>query len=536
MTSLQDLRPKRDPLPLEQVLTECTVDGYLDPTGKPVLSDTLPPDLAQFPVNGVTVDSADMAPGWVFVAIGGARHHGIRFAQEAIEAGATAVVTDQRGLGEAGDLAVPTVSITNPRLGAAQMAHQLYEPLFRDLKLISVTGTNGKTTTTYLLRNLLQPVFGEVALMGTVEIAVGGGGMAPIISERTTPESPVVYRALAVAAENGYRAALVESSSHAVSFDRVAELHFDGSVFTNLQHDHLDYYGSMENYFAAKAELFTKKTTDWALVCVDDRWGESLALNAQVPTSTVSALSKTPAALVGRAGHWEVTSIEEDPDHWGVGFTLVDPSGETHACFCPVPGRVNVQNSAAALAGAVHFGVDLEEAIELLGKTAPPPGRMEKVPGISRQPDVVVDYAHTPEALTAALTTIRPLVRGNLTIVFGSDGDRDAIKRPILGEIAAELADLLWITDENPRTEDAPSIRSQIIEGVRRVRPDLHGVVEVTTCRRDAIRRAILAGKPGDLVVITGMGAEAYQEIEGVSHAHLDSKVAAEVLAATSLF
>lgn len=495
------------------------------------LRDALPDILLPDPVvvSGVSVASDDLDPGWAFVAIGGARHHGIKFAAQAERRGAVVVITDAAGRGSAGGLSIPVVVVDDPRAAAARVAKALYGPLIAQQRLVSVTGTNGKTTTTYLVRAALAPLLGPSGLMGTLEIDVDDH---PLVASRTTAESPVVYRALGVAAQGGRRASVIEASAHALSLNRLDGLRFDTVIFTNLQHDHLDYYVTMDNYFQAKASLFDPERAKNGVVCVDDEWGRRLAARAEIPVATVSALSPTPDEFHGASNHWEVVSAANDPERWGVSFELRDPSGHVHRCFCPIPGLVNVQNAAVALVAAVQLGASLEQAIQGLASAPPVPGRMEIVPGdLETQPRVLVDYAHTAEALEAVLDTLRPLVSGRLILVFGTDGDRDATKREHLAQVAARGADTLWVTDENPRSEDAQSVRDYLLRGIRSVRSDFADAIEVTTCRRDAIREAILAARPGDLVVITGKGAEPFQEVRGVFHPFLDSAVAAEVLA-----
>lgn len=485
-------------------------------------------------VSGVSVDSADLEPGWVFVAIPGQRRHGIDYAAKAVASGASVVVTDKEGAEKTEGLEVPVVIVDDPRLEGALMASRFYLPYLGDLIVVGVTGTNGKTTSTYLLRGALEPKFKKVALMGTLEISVEAPGQTPLVSERTTAEAPVIYRALALAAENGYGAAVVEASSHALSLHRVAGLKFASVMFTNLQHDHLDFYGTMESYYEAKAELFTSKHARMGVVCVDDRWGQKLARSAKIPLETVSALQPTPQTLTNPGSHWEAAAQEADPHAWGTFFDLMDPQGQLHECFCPIPGLVNVQNSALSLVCATQVGVPLQEAIAGLSATAPPPGRMEVVPRGANQPLVLVDYAHTPEALEALLQTLRPLVTGRVILVFGTDGDRDASKREPLAQIAARLGDELWITDENPRTEDPQQVRDYLLRGASSIRVNMDGVTEVKTSRRDAIRKAIMSARKDDLVAILGKGAEPYQEIDGVHHSHLDAQVAAEVLRDTA--
>lgn len=474
-------------------------------------------------VVGVSVDSSDVARGEMFVALPGFTHHGARFAPEAVAAGAVAVLTDEAGAAMVGAALprVPVLVTDDPRAVAGPLAAEVYHHPAERLTVTAVTGTNGKTTTSYLMRAALAAVHPRAALCGTVETRVGPVSFE---AERTTAESPVVQRFLALARECGEGAAVIETSAHALSLHRVDGVVFDVAAFTNLQHDHLDYYGDMEGYFNAKALLFTPEHAKRAVVCVDDEWGRRLAASAPIPVTTVSALTDAPA-------HWRVRGTHPDPSIGRTVFTLVDPDGTGHEVRMPILGEVNVQNTAVALVSAVAAGVPLDGALRALEAAPQIPGRMEKVnPVPGNQPLVVVDYAHTPEALEWTLRSTRELTAGRLHIVFGTDGDRDASKREHLAGIAAAGADVLWVTDENPRTEDPQSIRDYLLRGIASQRPSMADVTEVVTCRRDAVRRAILAAQPGDTVIITGKGAEWYQEVEGIKHRYNDVPVAREVL------
>ena len=516
MSSIKDVRPDIAPVPLSDALAHAAVQewGTADPS-------TL--------VSGVTVDSSDIAAGWIFVGIPGENRHGAEYAAQAIEGGASVVVTDRAGADLLGtDFTTPVVVISHPREATPLIAHALYGTYLTRMKLASITGTNGKTTTSYLVNAALTAGYGTAALMTTIEIVVGG---THILSTRTTAEAPVVYRTLAAAALAGNTAAAVETSAHALSLHRIDGIVFDSAIFTNLQHDHLDFYQTMENYFEAKVALFTAEHARRGVVCVDDTWGQQLASRAQIPVETLSALQPTPPEFLGKPNHWWVSEKDDDVARWGVSFILHAPDGNSYDCFCPILGSVNVQNAAAAIISATQMGVAIDEAISAIAHSSGVAGRMEKVasdPAI--HPRVIVDYAYTPEALEALLTTLRPLVPGRLIVVFGTDGDKDASKREDLAAVAARLADDLWVTDENPRTEDPQEVRDYLLRGIRRVRPDMDRVIEVTTCRRDAVREAILDAHPGDLVVITGKGPEPYQIIKGVNHAYNDVPVAEETL------
>lgn len=518
MSSVTDIRPSTSAVPLTKVLPGSAVRAVYGPDG----AET---DWAELGtrITGVTVSSDDCEPQWLFVAIPGLSQHGIRFAHAAKETGAVAVLTDAAGASRATaeGLGLPVVVVDDPRSHVAALAAAVYGQPARGLVTLAVTGTNGKTTTSYLMRAALAAAHPRAALCGTVETQVGPVSFE---AERTTAESPVVQRFLALARECGAGAAVIETSAHALSLHRVDSVVFDVAAFTNLQHDHLDYYGDMEGYFNAKALLFTPEHAKRAVVCVDDEWGRRLAGSAPIPVTTVSALTDAPA-------HWRVRGAHPDPSIGRTVFTLVDPDGTGHEVRMPILGEVNVQNTAVALVSAVAAGIPLDGALRALEAAPQIPGRMEKVnPEPGNQPLVVVDYAHTSEALEWTLRSTRELTAGRVHIVFGTDGDRDASKREQLAGIAAAGADVLWVTDENPRTEDPQSIRDYLLRGIASQRPSMADVTEVRTCRRDAVRRAILAAQPGDTVIITGKGAEWYQEVEGIKHRYNDVPVAREVL------
>lgn len=514
MTSVSDIRPRVAPIALSRALEGLDVLGWVPGVSGPAEST---------PVSGVTVDSHDIAPGWLFVAVPGLTQHGIRFAHAAVEGGAVAVLTDPEGARRAAELGLdlPVAVVEDPRAATPLVSATVYGHPADHLTTMTVTGTNGKTTTTYLMRAALTVAHPDPALCGTVETLVGD---LHIRSVRTTNEAPVVERLLALAVEEDLGAAVVETSAHALSLHRVDGIVFDVAGFTNLQHDHLDYYGDMEHYYEAKRILFTPAHSRCGVVCVDDEWGRRLAHEAEVPVVTVSALTDTPA-------DWTVRGIHPDTRTSRTVFTLVDPSGTAREVACPIPGEVNVQNTVVAIVSAVALGLDVDRVIDAVQHAPQVPGRMEKVNDDARvQPLVVVDYAHTPEGLEWTLRSIRELTGGRVVLVFGTDGDRDPSKREDVAETGARGADVLWVTDENPRTEDASSIRAELLAGIARVRPGMEEVVEVTTCRRDAVRRAILSAGPGDTVVITGKGAEWYQEVQGIKHVYNDVPVAREVL------
>lgn len=467
-------------------------------------------------VRGVTVDSTDVAPGDLFIAVPGFQTHGARFALAAVEAGAVAVLTDAAGATQLGDIGVPVLVVEDPRGVEGEVAAAVYADPSAHLKVVGVTGTNGKTTTSFLLHAILQGAGVPALLQGTGVQKVGDD---EVYTSRTTAEAPVLQRLMALARERDMRGAVLEVSAHAVSLDRVKGVRFDAVGFTNLQHDHLDYYGDMEAYYLAKAGLFRAGRAARGVVCVDDEWGKRLAREAEIPIVTVST--------TGDNADVSVRDIEGDAERGGTWFTLGD-----QRLYCPLPGLVNVQNAAVAALVAAAAGIDDATIAAALAAAPQVAGRMESIPSPTPalDPLVIVDFAHTPEALDAILPTVAALTAGRLHLVFGTDGDRDATKRPDVGRAGARGADVLWVTDENPRTEPAHVMRDQLLEGIRDVRPTLEGVSVIETSRRDAIRQAILAAEPADTVLITGKGSEAIQEIDYCMHPFSDQDVARQCL------
>lgn len=510
MDSVTDIRPRIQPIALTQAL--CGVEY-----------DQVCGSIDSVKVTGVSVTTLDMEPGWLFIAMPGITQHGMRFAPTAIKLGAKAILTDFEGAKQGSDdgLGVPIIAVKDPRSATATIAANVYRHPATHLTSAAITGTNGKTTTSYLVRAVLGARYNKVAMCGTNETIVGG---LQIPAVRTTAEAPVIQRMMALALEEGEEAAVIETSAHALALNRVDSIVFDIVGFTNLQHDHLDYFRDMANYFEAKAALFTPAHAKRGVVCVDDEWGQKLAEQARIPITTVAVFSNHEA-------DWRVSEISENPDTGYTSFRITEPSGAAHMVHCPIIGQVNAQNCAVAIAMGASLDIETASAIKALENSDQVPGRMEIVnPNPGSQPLVVVDYAHTPEGLEWTLASARPMVKGNIVLVFGTDGDRDASKREELAEVAAKEADVLWVTDENPRTEDPQKIRDTLLKGIKRIRPDLMNVHEVKTCRRDAIRKAILAAVADDMVIITGKGAESYQEIDGIRHTYNDVPVSREIL------
>lgn len=479
---------------------------------------------------GVTVASADAQPGDLFVALHGLKAHGAAFAAAAVAAGAVAVLTDDDGARACADvrpaLGVPVLVAQDPRALLGDVAAWAYGYPARSLVTVGVTGTNGKTTTTYFVDAALRAVHARTAVLGTVELRIGEDA---IESPRTTVEAPALHALLALAVERGATAASLEASSHALALGRVHGLTFDVVGFTNLQRDHLDFHGDMEGYFADKCRLFAPGQARRGVVVVDDEWGRRLVREAQIPVESVSTHVGAPE---GATADWAVTDATIGLDGVGSTFTLRGPDGAGHAATSPLPGLVNVSNAALAIVLAHRAGLELDASITAVGTAHAIPGRMERV--IERGegwPLALVDYAHTPDALVLALEAVRPITPGKLIIVFGSDGDRDRGKRPLMGEIAARLADVLVVTDENPRSEVPEQIRAAILAGARSVRPSGADIFEATS-RADAIRDALALAEPEDTIIITGKGHEPTQEIAGVFHRYNDRDILQAALTA----
>lgn len=508
-------------------------------------------------VRGVSLDSRSILPGDLYAALPGSRAHGAEFAAQAVAAGAVAILTDDAGarlMGAA--VAVPVLTVADVRGAVGAVAAAIYGTggagNGAGLDLFAVTGTNGKTTTTYFLNSLLRALGKTTGLIGTIEILAGSEA---IPSKLTTPESTDVHALLAVMAEKGLDGASMEVSSHALAFGRVDAVVFNVAGFTNLTQDHLDLHGSMEEYFATKAALFTAGHSQAAVVTVDDVWGERMAAASTVPVVTLdtavegqrSDLSHPEAIVQG--ADWQVGNVRRD----GIGsrFELSGPDGALLRVRTGLPGDFNVANAALALLMVLtrlqlaqpatqqatqpatqqpvvnEYGVLalLQDALDQHDPfTVEVPGRMQL---IGTAPVAVVDFAHNPDALTRALDAVRPDTQGARVIaVFGATGERDATKRPIMGEVVARGADVVIVTDDDPHDEDPAAIRAGVLAGALAAneRLGLGRVVEEVGHRADAISRAVELASPQDVILVAGRGHEVYQEVKGVNLS-LDDRV-----------
>lgn len=481
---------------------------------------------AALAVTGISVNSRAVRPGDLYVALPGASRHGADFAPQALEAGAAAILTDEAGgrlLALSNDIPVPVLLATEPRRLVGQLAALIYRsrPGGEDIfTLCGVTGTNGKTTTTYFINALLGALGRRTGLIGTIEILAGGD---PIPSLLTTPESSDVHALLALMRERGLDAASMEVSSHALSFHRVDGVEFDVAGFTNLTQDHLDLHGSMAEYFQTKAELFTPGRARAAVVTVDDDWGRRLAAEAPIPVTTLA--TGTPAGD-GPSADWTVA----DPAPRGLGtlFTLRHRDGTELRIHTGLPGSFNVANAALATVMVLTAGESVAAVQSALDRADPftvaVPGRMQLV---STAPAAVVDFAHNPDALARALEAVRsPAAGSKVIVVFGATGQRDQGKRPTMGAIAARLADTVIVSDDDPHDEDDAAIRRDVLAGATAARDagSLDCAILEVYPRAAAIRKAVELAGPEDTILVAGRGHEVWQEVKGVNLA-LDDRV-----------
>jgi UDP-N-acetylmuramoyl-L-alanyl-D-glutamate--2,6-diaminopimelate ligase len=483
------------------------------------LGVTVPVEADGPAVRGVTHDSRAVRPGDLYAALPGSRAHGADFAAAAAAAGAVACLTDPAGRDRAEAAGLTTYAVADPRAVLGRLAAWVYGDPGGSMTTIGVTGTNGKTTVAHLLEAGLRACGHVTGLIGTIGTRIGDEDLP---SARTTPEAPDLQALLAVMHERGVTAVAMEVSSHALALGRVDGTTFDVAVFTNLTEDHLDFHADLEDYFAAKASLFTPGHARRAVVDVDDEYGARLAAHATVPVVTVS-----PSG--GPAG-WRV--VDADLDARGSTFSLVGPDGSRLAASTALAGDFNLADAALAVVALVETGADPARAAAGVAACPGVPGRMERVgDGADGGPLALVDFAHSPDALERLLATCRGLVGagGRLVVVVGAGGDRDPYKRPVMGEIAAREADVAVLTTDNPRSEDPLAILAAMREGADRV-PG--AVVEVVPERRAAIERAVLAAGPADLVVVAGKGHEQGQEIAGTVHPFDDRVVLREALTA----
>jgi UDP-N-acetylmuramoyl-L-alanyl-D-glutamate--2,6-diaminopimelate ligase len=453
-------------------------------------------------ITDLAYDTRRVAPGALFFCVPGSRRDGHDLADDAVAAGAVALVVERSV-----DVAVPQLVVADSRAAMAVAADVFFGEPTRMLEVAGVTGTNGKTTTAFLLHSILASAKRRPGLVGTIHWAVGGEARpAPF----TTPEAIDLQRLFRELLDAGDRSVALEASSHGAALRRLDRVRFDALVFTNLSQDHLDLHGTMEEYFAAKRSLFTGAAPNPAVVNVADPWGRRLADELEV-------LHRAPLVTFGLADEAEVRAEELEVTSRGSTFRAAGIRLET-----PLRGLFNVANVLGAVAAAQLLDIDADAIAEGVAAVRGVPGRFEPVD--EGQPfAVLVDYAHTPDSLENVLRAARSLCEGRLIVVFGAGGERDRGKRPQMGRIAVELADVAIVTSDNPRGEDPLAIIEDVLQGA--------GLeAEIDPDRRSAIRGAIARAEPGDVVVIAGKGHEQGQEIAGVVHPFDDREVALEAL------
>ena len=450
-------------------------------------------------VTGMTSDSRAVRNGDAFIALAGGSAHGLRFVVTARAAGAAAIVFDAPA---PEGIAVPANAVGVPQLRSklGAIADRYYGSPSSQLTIVGVTGTNGKTSFVQLLTQALS-LHGEIAgSIGTLGAGLYG---QVVVGERTTPDVIAVHRLLADMRAAGASHVAMEVSSHALEQGRVDAVAFDVAVFTNLTRDHLDYHGSMDAYGKAKAKLFAWPTLRAAVVNLDDAFGASLFAQLPDEMRRIGVSSRGANAATLRAENVHLNAA-------GIAFDLVSGS-ERHAITSPLLGRFNADNLLAVAGALLAIDWQLSEITTLLQQLQPVNGRMNRVGGDARSPLVVVDYAHSPDALEQALASLRAHTAGRLVCVFGCGGERDRGKRPQMAAIAERLADRVIVTDDNPRTEDGDAIVAEILVGF--VHPD---AIRVQRDRAQAIAQAIAGATSDDVVLIAGKGHETYQEIAGV--------------------
>ena len=448
-------------------------------------------------VTGISQSSSEISTGDLFIALPGEKFHGAQFAADAVERGAVAVLTDLTGAAMV--TGVPVLVVENPRRAAGVISAWFYEEPMRDLYSVGVTGTNGKTTVTTLLHQIMQAAGRESGLIGTVETRIGS---EVLLSKRTTPESAELQGLIATMRERHMRNLVMEVSSHAITLERIRGSHFAVVGFTNLSQDHLDFHKSMEEYFLAKAKLFTFEYADLAVINVDDLYGARLATMTELPIMTLSR-TNTKAT-------WHFASITRD--YVGAAIAIRGSGGILIEGKTILQGGFNYDNLLMAVAIATESGIDPIDIAAILPQLTGAVGRLEAV-RLGQNFTALVDYAHSPDAVARVLETAHEITTGSVIAVLGCGGDRDASKRSLMGLALRDGADIAIYTSDNPRSEKPEDILVQMVLDI-----DVQAPNEVITDRKAAIRAAVNHAAAGDVVIVLGKGHEKGQEISGVIH------------------
>lgn len=474
-------------------------------------------------VSGVCLDSRAVLPGDLYAAVPGARSHGADFATAAAASGASAILADRDGARRSAGVGLPVLVVESVRAAVGPLAAGLYDTGESGPALLGVTGTNGKTTTTYFITSLLAALGQRTGLIGTIEILADGTRIPSVL---TTPEAPQLHALLGRMRSAGVDAVAMEVSSHSIDYERVGGMRFDVAGFTNLTQDHLDLHGSMESYFSTKARLFDPDRSSRAVITVDDEWGQRMA---RTSGSGVLTLRTLPAAADDRdlpGNPWHVGALVQR----GLGhdFELRGPDGAVLRAHTGLPGLFNVSNAALAVLMVHASGVPLESLQRVLDAADPltvaVPGRMQV---ICQEPAAIVDFAHNADALERAIGAVRGERSGSrVIVVFGATGDRDATKRPTMGAVAARHADVVIVTDDDPHSEEPGGIRRQVLEGALDAisTEGLASSASEVFPRADAIAAAVAMARAEDTILVAGRGHEVWQEVNGVNVA-LDDRV-----------
>ncbi|WFB10028.1 UDP-N-acetylmuramoyl-L-alanyl-D-glutamate--2,6-diaminopimelate ligase [Streptomyces sp. LX-29] len=477
------------------------------------------PEPAGGPITGITHDSRAVRPGDLYAALPGARMHGADFATQAADLGAAAILTDPAGADRAAATGLPVLVVGDPRGRMGALAVTIYGAPGHELLQIGITGTSGKTTTAYLIEGGLRAAerargadAGMTGLIGTVESRIGDERLK---SERTTPEATDLQALFAVMRERGVGSVVMEVSSHALVLGRVDGCVFDVAVFNNLSPEHMEFHSGMEDYFQAKAQLFTKARSQAGVINYDDEYGKRLVGISEVPVTTFSAEGHPDA-------DWRATDVEVGP--LGSTFTVLGPDGRSVRAAAPIPGPFNVANALAAITALVVAGVDPQTAADGVAAVPGVPGRLERVD--AGQPYLaVVDYAHKTDAVESVLRALRKVTKGRLHAVLGCGGDRDQTKRAPMGAALARYADTAVLTSDNPRSEDPLAILAAMLAGAAEVPAHERGEVLVDADRAAAIAAAVARAQPDDTVLVAGKGHEQGQDIAGVVRPFDDRQV-----------
>ncbi|MFE2989528.1 UDP-N-acetylmuramoyl-L-alanyl-D-glutamate--2,6-diaminopimelate ligase [Streptomyces sp. NPDC059262] len=468
---------------------------------------------------GITHDSRAVRPGDIYAALPGARFHGADFAAQAASLGAVAALTDPSGAERVAAAGLPALVVENPRGRMGELAATIYGHPGRDLLQIGITGTSGKTTTAYLIEGGLRTMH-STGLIGTVEMRIGD---ERIKSERTTPEATDLQALFAVMCERGVDAVAMEVSSHALVLGRVDGCVFDVAVFNNLSPEHMEFHSDMEDYFRAKAQLFTRARSKQGVVNYDDEYGRRLIAESEVPVVTFSAEGHPDA-------DWRAEDVEVGP--FDSTFVAIGPKGERITARSPLAGPFNVANALSAIVALAVAGIDPQQAADGVAAVPGVPGRLERVD--EGQPYLaVVDYAHKTDAVESVLRALRKVTENKLHIVLGCGGDRDTTKRMPMGAAAARLADTAVLTSDNPRSEDPLAILATMLAGAAEVPAHERAEVQVFEDRAAAIAAVVARAQPGDTVLVAGKGHEQGQDIAGVVRPFDDRLVLREAIQQT---